>query len=118
MIFSLVGLPGVFTGMLSGLVALAAPEAAAGGGFTIGVCGCGATAWACAVTAKAVEITSTKAVLALRVHAEASSSSPDCSFPARRETCARAAPSQNGRLRNGPSTKATGVLASQPFGKS
>jgi hypothetical protein len=62
MIFSLVGLSGVFTGMLSGLVALAAPEAAAGGGFTIGVCGCGVTAWACAVTTKAVEITSTKAV--------------------------------------------------------
>ncbi|HEV3423237.1 MAG TPA: hypothetical protein VG105_05510 [Paraburkholderia sp.] len=63
MILSLVGLSGFFTGMLSGLVALAAPEAAAGGGFTIGVSGCGATAWACAVAAKAVEIKSTKAVL-------------------------------------------------------
>ncbi|MFP3566505.1 hypothetical protein [Paraburkholderia sp. SIMBA_030] len=62
MILSLVGLSGFFTGMLSGLVALAALEAAAGGGFTIGVSGCGATAWACAVAAKAVEITNTKVV--------------------------------------------------------
>ncbi|WP_408505452.1 hypothetical protein [Paraburkholderia sediminicola] len=62
MILSLVSLSGFFTGMLSGLVALAAPEAAAGGGFTIGVSGCGATAWACAVAVKAIEIKSTKAV--------------------------------------------------------
>jgi hypothetical protein len=57
----LVGLSGFFTGMLSGLVALAAPEAAAGGGFTIGVSGCGATAWACTVAAKAIESKNTNA---------------------------------------------------------
>jgi hypothetical protein len=43
---SLVGWRGFLTGMLSGLVALAAPDAAAGGGFTIGAPpGCGATLW-------------------------------------------------------------------------
>jgi hypothetical protein len=35
-ILSLVGLRGFLTGMLSGLVALAVPDAAGGGGFTIG----------------------------------------------------------------------------------
>jgi hypothetical protein len=43
---SLVGLRGFLTGMLSGFVALAAPDAAAGGGRTIGAPGaCGATVW-------------------------------------------------------------------------
>jgi hypothetical protein len=43
---SLVGLRGFLMGMLSGFVALAAPEAAAGGGITIGVPpACGATVW-------------------------------------------------------------------------
>ncbi|OAJ53071.1 hypothetical protein A6V36_11940 [Paraburkholderia ginsengiterrae] len=62
-ILSLVGLSGFFTGMLSGLVALAAPEAAAGGGLIIGVSGCGALACACAITAETVEMANTKTVL-------------------------------------------------------
>jgi F420-0:gamma-glutamyl ligase-like protein len=49
-IWSSVGLLGFFTGMLSGLAALAAPEAIIGD-FAMGEGDCCATVWACAVTA-------------------------------------------------------------------
>jgi hypothetical protein len=50
---SWVGSRGFLTGMLSGLAALAAPEAAAGGGLTIGAPGaCGATVWPHAICAR------------------------------------------------------------------
>jgi hypothetical protein len=61
-ILSLVGVRGFFMGMLSGLAALAVPDAAAGGGFTIGAPDCGATAWASTVSATPAEAASTKTV--------------------------------------------------------